>query len=581
MAEALGEGNGQASPDDSFAQLRSIIVGPERRDLRALQAHVLDPAVQTHDVSRVLPDALQLRANDPQLMRALAPSIEKAITASVTRDPRPLADALFPVIGPAIRKAVAHTFEAMLESLNHTIERSVSWQAVKWRWTAWRTGKSFAEIVLLDTLEYRVEQVFLIHRETGLLLQHVTVDGRAGEDADQISAMLTAIRDFARDSFDVAGSESLESLRVGDLSIVIEQGPHAILAAVVRGVIPAAVRPTFQGALESVHRQFLPDLQAFDGDASVFDGARPILQACLVSQRRTERRPASMWRWALVFGVLLLAAGVWMFLGLRDRQRWNAYVERLSSEPGIVVLSSGRRAGKFFVAGLRDPLATDPASLMAASRLSPDAIESRWEDFEAQHPRFVTERARLLLRPPPGVTLTFAGGLLTATGTAPAQWIADTERIAPALAGVRRFAYAGQSAEDRLKLQIERARIGFSKAQAAIEPRQQPAMDALVSSLRELNAVLAASGGRAAVEAVGHADSDGPDDLNTSLSRARAEEVLAVLRAASLDRIDLSGRGVGRAPVVPGATPEQHEQNRRVEFLVRLPEARSPGSVRP
>src|SRR5688572_7393782 len=112
-------------PEDSFAQLRSIILGPEQRKLLALQEHVLDPAVQTRDVSRVLPDALQLRAHDPQLMRALAPSVEEAITASVQKNPQALADALFPVIGPAIRKAIAHAFDAMVESLNETVERSV------------------------------------------------------------------------------------------------------------------------------------------------------------------------------------------------------------------------------------------------------------------------------------------------------------------------------------------------------------------------------------------------------------------------------------------------------------------------
>src|SRR6187402_1730835 len=98
--------SGQSAADDSFAQLRSIIVGPEQRKLRALQAHLSDSAAQTLDVSRVLPDALQLRADDPQLKRALAPSIEDAITASVRKNPQALADAMFPVIGPAIRKAV-------------------------------------------------------------------------------------------------------------------------------------------------------------------------------------------------------------------------------------------------------------------------------------------------------------------------------------------------------------------------------------------------------------------------------------------------------------------------------------------
>ena len=67
--------------------------------------------------------------------------------------------------------------------------------------TAWRTGKSFAEVVLLNTLVYRVEQVFLIHAQTGLLLQHVVADAVTAQDADMVSGMLTAIRDFARDSF--------------------------------------------------------------------------------------------------------------------------------------------------------------------------------------------------------------------------------------------------------------------------------------------------------------------------------------------------------------------------------------------
>src|SRR5688500_3694699 len=197
-------------PEDSFAQLRSIILGPEQRKLRALRKHLRDPTAQTRDVSRVLPDALQLRARDPQLMRALAPSVEDAITASVQKNPQALADALFPVIGPAIRKAVAHTFDAMIDSVNQTIERSVSWHAVQWRLAAWRTGKPFAEVVIANTLDYRVEQVFLIHRESGLLLQHVATNLRSGQDADQISAMLTAITDFARDSFHVGGADTLE-----------------------------------------------------------------------------------------------------------------------------------------------------------------------------------------------------------------------------------------------------------------------------------------------------------------------------------------------------------------------------------
>ena len=74
-----------------------------------------------------------------------------------------------------------------------------------------------------------------------------------------VSGMLTAIRDFAHDSFRVSEDEALETLQVGDVTVWIEQGPYAILAAVIRGTAPRELRTALQEALEYVH--------AYHGDA--------------------------------------------------------------------------------------------------------------------------------------------------------------------------------------------------------------------------------------------------------------------------------------------------------------------------
>ena len=108
------------SEGDGLAELRSLIVGPEHELLGSLKARLDNPATRTADVSEVLADAIVLRGKDQHLARALAPTLEDAITASVRRNPRPLADALFPVMGPAIRKAIAHTLAGMMESFNRT-----------------------------------------------------------------------------------------------------------------------------------------------------------------------------------------------------------------------------------------------------------------------------------------------------------------------------------------------------------------------------------------------------------------------------------------------------------------------------
>src|SRR5688500_18731076 len=279
--------------------------------------------------------AVELRTRDPHLKRALAPTIEDAISTSVRRNPQPLADALFPIIGPAIRKAIAATLSGMLESLNTTLEHSLSWRALRWRLDARRAGKSFAEIVLLNTLGYRVEQVFLMHRPSGLLLQHITAPGTSAHDADMVSGMLTAIRDFVQDSFKVSDDEGLQTLKVGDLSVWIEHGPHALLAVVVRGTAPQSLRTTLQQALEAVHAQYSDLLESFEGNAARFEGARPLLETCFQQEfRGRERQRGIPPRVMVIAAVVLLAIGVWMFFALRARSRWNGYVNALRAQPG-------------------------------------------------------------------------------------------------------------------------------------------------------------------------------------------------------------------------------------------------------
>jgi OOP family OmpA-OmpF porin len=431
---------GPDTPAAKFSELRSLLVGPEQRQLHALQTRLEDPAAQARDVSRVLATAVELRTRDPHLQRALAPTIEEAITTSVRRNPRPLADALFPIIGPAIRKAISATLNGMLESLNTTLEHSLSWRSLRWRLDARRTGRPFAEIVLLNTLVYRVEQVFLIHRPSGLLLQHLTASGTTAQDADMVSGMLTAIRDFVQDSFEVADDEGLQTLKMGDLSVWIEQGPHALLAVVVRGTAPPSLRTTLQQALEAVHAQYSDLLESFEGNAARFEGARPLLEACFQQEfRGRERQRGIPPRLMLIAAVLLLALGVWAFFALRARSRWNGYVNALRAQPGLVVVSTGRAAGKYVVTGLRDPLVPDPGTLLPAHNLGADLVEGRWELYQALHPSIVIARARQLLAPPGGVSLELEDGVLIAAGPAPVAWIETAVQVAPFVPGVARF----------------------------------------------------------------------------------------------------------------------------------------------
>jgi OOP family OmpA-OmpF porin len=207
-----------------------------------------------------------------------------------------------------MRKALSVGLVGWARAISQSLTHNLSLESLSWRLESLRTGKSFAEVVLLHTLLYRVEQVFLIHRETGLLLAHSTADWAEIRDADLISGMLTAIQDFVHDSFSFDQGSQLESFRVGDLTVWIEQGPLAMLAGVTRGKAPPDVRDLFRETLENIHLQFYRALDNFNGDSSPFAATSPLLNDCLRQKITTSKRQITPLMVAFVVGFCCLFA---------------------------------------------------------------------------------------------------------------------------------------------------------------------------------------------------------------------------------------------------------------------------------
>src|SRR5262249_3364265 len=151
------------------------------------------------------------------------------------------------------------------------------------------------------------------------------------------------------------------------------------------------------------------------------------------------------------------------FFTIRDNRRWDHYVNALNREPGLVVIATGKRDGKRFITGLRDPLALDPATKFADSRISADDVISRWEPYQSAHPDFVVERAGAVLQPPDTVSLKCENGALHAEGFATRAWIADARRLAPMIPSVTSFAtdHLLEGDADALKQAVETRTIFF------------------------------------------------------------------------------------------------------------------------
>jgi outer membrane protein OmpA-like peptidoglycan-associated protein len=565
---------------EDLAELRELILGAERRRLRELERRLDAAGVTREELAELLPEAIVLRAGqDRQLARALAPTVENAIGESVRRNPRPIATAIFPVLGPAIRKAIAEALAGLVSSINSALEHNLSPRGLKWRFEAWRTGVPYAQIVLKHALVYRVEQVFLIHAESGLLLAHVWTPDLPPRDADLISGMLTAIRDFVADSFarerDAGG---LRRFSVGELTVMVEQGPQAVIAAVVRGQAPDTLLVRLQDTLERIHLEYSSALATYDGDTAAFESARPLLEESLATVVATERprdgRRSVAWLPWVVGAVIVLAALLW--LRVRSEQRWERAVARLESEPGIVLTRAERDDGRWRFAGLRDPLAPAPSVLLAGVAVDTTRVEQRWEPYLSLRPEMVLARARRSLAPPSSVALALVGDTLRLRGPAPLPWVASTARLASFPPGVAALDLSGVVPETPaalagLEREIEGQRFLFDVGSAALGPEARSTAARVAASFRRLEAEAAAIGVRVTIELIGRTDPTGSDSANQALSRNRAEAALGALAARGVPAEAARVSAAGTTRPLPADDPaERARVNRSVSFLVSL-----------
>lgn len=393
MQEPPGDRAATGSPANGagaakFAELRRLLIGQELDEIEGLKKRLDDPAVRSRESGKVLPAAVR-SASQKNLREALEPVFEKSFRNSVRKNPREISDAIYPVMGPAIRASIAAAIREFAESLNQIVEKSASWRAIRWRAEARVTGRPFTEILLTRSLLYSVEQVFLIHRESGVMLMHVASKSAVVRDADMVAGMFTAIQDFVSDSF-LETAQKLETIDVGRYKLWIQYGPKALLVGAVSGTAPVELKEVFQAAIEKIHETLLEALDTFQGDLSAFEPARPYLESCLLGQRAPDKgRRWAVW-FALAAGVLMLAA--LLFVQVRNWRRWDAYLDALRQQPGIAVIHAEKHGAGGLVAGLKDPKAPEPSTQLADFGLDPAKVRYEWQPYLSLNTPFAAER---------------------------------------------------------------------------------------------------------------------------------------------------------------------------------------------
>ena len=507
----------ERSSQNDFAELRNLLLGDQIQELEKLRRRLDDPNLRSEETSKILAQALSLSALvDPRLQLTLQPIIERALRISVERDPHILADALFPIVGQAVRKAVANSLEQILDSLNAVLTRGFSLKRLGWRLEAIRSGKSFGEIALARSLAYRVEHVYLIHRKTGLLLAESSRTPGLLVEPSLVVGMLTALQDFVRDSFTTNKQDDLDVLHIGEFKVWLVHGPLALFAFVVRGQLPQQLLARFSDRIEAVNEKFRTQLSSFETTGQPIADIGEGLDACLLGGASTEK--PSYTRVKIAAGLFLTGALIAMFFPIRDGIRWQNYLRALKREPGVVVIEQHRRWSTFSLVGLRDPKAIDPHSILSGFHLSESKVNEQWREYLSLDPQF--DNARKL------------------------------EDAAASL--------TSQS-------------IHFDKNSAELRPDQLLLLDTISDEIRQIVRLAASQGKHVSVQAVGYTDGSGTEHRNGELYLERAQTVVSLLSARGIDPKFLSSLERSASVLAESkASGRENYSDRRVNFLVLI-----------
>ena len=251
---------------EGVSRLKQLLLDKEQREIGVLATRIdtiFDRAGTAerlrHSVAEVLAESIREVEGQQDRRSELASAVSPVIIETVRREVRAsadeLADALHPHMGRMISAYVASAIKDMMAKMNRRLESGLSPRRWVLKIKSLFSGRSEAELLLADMNTLRLQELYLIRRGSGELIEHWEAVG-AGEVAGTpveipaadaggamlrsnrdavVSAFLTAINDFAREAF-AASDGGLQALDVQSHRIYLRSSPGYLLAAKCSGV---------------------------------------------------------------------------------------------------------------------------------------------------------------------------------------------------------------------------------------------------------------------------------------------------------------------------------------------------------
>ena len=285
---------------DEYEKLRSLLINDEQQQILKLEEALESLFEETRDpeqvIDRIAPlisgifsqtiqknkaefieifsplisDLLKknIQNSSSEIAKIMAPVMGMAIKDQVKNQKDEIVDALYPVMGNMISKFVAESFKEMLLEINQKVQSTFSIEMLKRKITAKIKGVSETELLLQSASHsYIIQSVFLIHKETGILISERSASGEESIEPEMVASMLTAIRSFANDWISKNSDHfELNEIEFGNSTIRLEVAGCCYLAIVLKGNINRAGQLRITNVLEQLVEKYSECITSFDGD---------------------------------------------------------------------------------------------------------------------------------------------------------------------------------------------------------------------------------------------------------------------------------------------------------------------------
>jgi len=264
-----------------------------------------------------------------KLSKSLQSIISPAISKEIEDNKDKMVDTLYPILGGMISKYVTNAIQEMMQSINKKIEDGLSLNQYKRKVKSKVSGVSESEILLHDSNHAEIRALFIIQKESGLLIAEEHLENQEIDDPHMVASMAGAIKDFVNDwiSSNKKVSE-VQLLSYGNQTLYIESAGSVYLIAFLNSEPNHEERNNIQKFFVNIMKKHTPFFHKFDGDDSAIDivnmkkNMKMFLNKEIIVNQAEEKKKSIFIK---SFFLLLLIPLV-IYLGYFFQEKYNIYL---------------------------------------------------------------------------------------------------------------------------------------------------------------------------------------------------------------------------------------------------------------